>query len=124
MRHQVKKSHLGRDAAQRKALYRNLMTDLIRHERITTTEAKAKAVRPRVEKLITKAIRALDADTGNRTAARKEIMRHLTDADMMFKLVDEIAPDFKDRPGGYTRIVRLGTRRGDGAEMAILELVD
>ncbi|MCB0076780.1 MAG: 50S ribosomal protein L17 [Anaerolineales bacterium] len=124
MRHQVKKPHLGRDAAHRKALYRNLMTELLRHERITTTEAKAKAVRPRVEKLITKAIRMQEADRGNRAAARKEIMRHLTDKEVMFKLVDEIAPDFKERPGGYTRIVRLGTRRGDGAEMAILELVD
>lgn len=124
MRHRVKKRHLGRDAAHRKALYRNLMTELLRHERITTTEAKAKAVRPHVEKLITKAIRALDADRGNRAAARHEIMRHLTDADVMFKLIDDIAPDMKDRQGGYTRIVRMGQRRGDGAEMAILELVD
>ncbi|MDQ4077342.1 MAG: 50S ribosomal protein L17 [Chloroflexota bacterium] len=124
MRHRVKKRRLGRDAAHRKALYRNLMTELLRHERITTTEAKAKAVRPRVERLITKAVRSLDADRAEQVAARREVLRDLTDKEVMFKLFDELAYDYVDRPGGYTRIVRLGPRRGDGAQMAILELVE
>ncbi len=124
MRHRVKKRHLGRDAAHRKALYRNLMTDLLREERITTTEAKAKAVKPQVEKLITRAVQSLDADSGSQVAARREALRALTDKAVMHKLFDELANDYADRPGGYTRIVRIGPRRGDGARWSILELVD
>jgi large subunit ribosomal protein L17 len=99
------------------------MTSLLREERITTTEAKAKAVKPRVEKLITRAINSLEAERPAQVAARREVLRDLTDRDVLFKLFDEIAPDLKGRPGGYTRIVRLGPRRGDGAMMVILELV-
>lgn len=124
MRHGVKKRHLGRDAAHRRALYRNLMTSLLREERITTTEAKAKAVQPFVEKLITGAIHSLDAEVPAQVAARRQALRQLTDKAVLSKLFDEIANDFADRKGGYTRIVRIGPRRGDGAMMAILELVD
>ncbi|MGH2543848.1 MAG: 50S ribosomal protein L17 [Ardenticatenaceae bacterium] len=124
MRHRVKGRRLGRDAAHRKALYRNLITSLLRHERITTTEAKAKAVKPQAEKLITLACRALEADRAQQVHARRQALRTLTDKDVMFKLFDELANDYADRPGGYTRIVRLGPRRGDGAEMVVLELVD
>ena len=124
MRHRVKKRHLGRDKAHRKALYRNLITDLLEYDRIITTEAKAKAVKPQVEKLITKACRALNADVAGQVHARRRALRLLTSKDVMVKLFDEIAGDYADRPGGYTRIVHLGPRRGDGAKMVMLELVD
>lgn len=124
MRHGVKGRHLGRDVGHRKALYRNLITDLLRRERITTTEAKAKEVKPLVEKLITSATKALNADDAGKVHARRLAMRTLTDKEVMFKLFNELAKDFVDRPGGYTRIVRVGPRRGDNAEMVILELVD
>lgn len=124
MRHQVKRRHLGRSKSHRRALYRNLITDLLRLERITTTEAKAKAVKPVAEKLITSARRVLDADPATKLHARRQAMKFLTDRDVMFKLFDELGQEYADRPGGYTRIVRLGPRRGDGAEMVILELVD
>ena len=124
MRHGVRKAHLGRSADQRKALYRNLITDLLRRERITTTEAKAKAVKPLVEALITSARKAHNAEAAKQVHARRLAMRTLTDKSIMHKLFNELAPVFADRPGGYTRIVRLGARRGDGAEMVILELVD
>lgn len=124
MRHRVKKRHLGRSAAHRKALYRNLMTNLLDSERIITTEAKAKAVKPRVEKLISSACKALSADAYVQVHARRRALRLLTDKDVMFKLFDELAHDYADRSGGYTRIVPIGPRRGDGAKMVILELVD
>ena len=124
MRHRVKKRHLGRDKAHRKALYRNLITDLLEHDRIITTEAKAKAVKPQAEKLITKACRALNADTAGQVHARRRALRILTSKDVMSKLFDEIANDYVDRPGGYTRIIHIGPRRGDGAKMVMLELVD
>ena len=124
MRHRIRKRHLGRDAAHRKALYRNLITDLLDHERIITTEAKAKAVKPRAEKLISTACRALNTNAAGKVHARRRALRTLTNKEVMFKLFDEIAHDYADRPGGYTRIVHLGPRRGDGAKMVILELVD
>lgn len=124
MRHRKKGSILGRAAGPRRALYRNLITDLLRRERITTTEAKAKAVKPLVEKLITSARNSRQNDAAAQVHARRLALRTLTDKAVMFKLFDELAADFADRPGGYTRIVRIGPRRGDGAEMVILELVD
>jgi large subunit ribosomal protein L17 len=124
MRHRVKGRHLGRSTAHREALYRNLITELLRRERITTTEAKAKAVKPLAEKLISSACRAVNADPAAKVHARRQALRTLTDKEVMFKLFDELANDYVDRPGGYTRIVRVGPRRGDGAEMVILELVD
>lgn len=124
MRHRVSGRHLGRNAAQRKALYRNLVTELLRHERITTTEAKAKEVKPLVESLITSARKALNADAAGKVHARRMALRTIIDKDVAKRLFDELATDFADRNGGYTRIVRLGPRRGDGAEMVILELVN
>ncbi len=117
MRHRVKKKFLGRNRAHRRALYRNLVTELFRHERIETTLAKAKAVRPVAERLITIARRG-DLNARRRTAA------FLLDKDVAYKLFHEIAPRYKDRPGGYTRILKLGPRKSDGAEMAIIELVE
>jgi large subunit ribosomal protein L17 len=165
MRHRKIGRHLGRDSGHRRALYRNLMTELFRHERIKTTEAKARAVRPLAERLVTKARKAradrvvelaeqrdvqkLSAwfnarradqlvelvDQGNDEAlhklaeqmalhARRQVLADLTDTDVAHKLVEEIAPRFEDRPGGYTRMFKLGARRGDAARMAVLELVE
>jgi large subunit ribosomal protein L17 len=165
MRHGKAGRHLGRSSGHRRALYRNLITELFRHERIQTTEAKARAVRPLAERLVTKArkaraervvelamernnqklaawfnVRRADqlialADQGDEEAlgrmaaemalhARRQLLAELTDHDVAHKLVEEIAPRFEDRPGGYTRIFKLGERRGDAARMALLELVE
>jgi large subunit ribosomal protein L17 len=146
-------------------LYRNLTTELFRHERIETTEAKARAIRPLAEKLVTKARKAraerlVDlakqrdvkkltawfnarradqlvalAEGGDDKAleqvaqqmalhVRRQVLAALTDKEVAHKLVEEIAPRFEDRPGGYTRMFKMGMRRGDAAEMAILELVE
>ena len=117
MRHHRSGKKLGRDAAHRKALYANLASSLIEHGRIRTTEAKAKAVRPIVEKMIT---------LGRRgdLAARRQALAYLRSQDAVHLLFAEVAPRFANRNGGYTRIVKLGRRAGDGAETAYLELVD
>jgi len=165
MRHRRVGHHLGRDSGHRRALYRNLMTELFRHERIETTQAKARAVRPLAERLVTKARKARPdrvvelakqrdveklsawfnskradqlvslADQGEEEAlqamardmalhARRQVLSVLQEKDVAHKLVEEIAPRFEDRPGGYTRMLKLGARRGDAAEMALLELVE
>jgi large subunit ribosomal protein L17 len=165
MRHSKAGRHLHRSSGHRRALYRNLMTELFRHERIQTTEAKARAVRPLAEKLVTKARKARSerlvelakqrnlerlsawftpkraeqlielADRGDQEAlehmaqqlalhARRQVVATLTDKKIAHKLVEEIAPRFDDRPGGYTRMFKLGTRQGDAADMALLELVE
>ena len=165
MRHRKKGRHLNRSSGHRRALYRNLMTELFRHERIKTTEAKARAIRPLAERLVTKARkgradRLVDlakqrdvdklsawfnrrradqlivlADQGEEEAleamaqqmalhARRQVLATLTDKKIAHKLVDEIAPRFEDRPGGYTRMFKLGSRKGDAAKMALLELVE
>jgi large subunit ribosomal protein L17 len=165
MRHRKKGRRLNRSSGHRRALYRNLMTELFRHERIKTTEAKARAVRPLAERLVTKARkgradRLVDlakqrdvdklsawfnrkradqlivlADQGEEEAleamaqqmalhARRQVLATLTDKKIAHKLVDEIAPRFEDRPGGYTRMFKLGSRKGDAAKMALLELVE
>jgi large subunit ribosomal protein L17 len=165
MRHRKAGRHLGRDTGQRRALYRNLMTELFRHERIQTTEAKARAIRPQAERLVTKARKArtervvelarqrdvqklsawfnakradqlielaqqgdeeaLEAMAGQMALhARRQVINVLHDKDVAYKLVEEIAPRFEDRPGGYTRMFKLGMRRGDAAKMALLELVE
>jgi len=165
MRHGKAGRHLGRNSGQRRALYRNLMTELFRHERITTTEAKARAIRPLAERLVTKArkaraervvelakqrdVKKLSAwfsakraeqlvalvDQGNEEAlqklagqmalhARRQVLAALTDKEVTHKLVDEIAPRFEDRPGGYTRMFKLGMRHGDASRIAMLELVE
>ena len=107
---------LGRDAAHRKAMLRNLVTDLFREGRITTTEMRAKEARRIAEKMIT---------LGKRgdLHARRQALAWIFDEDVVKKLFDEIAPDFEGRQGGYTRILKLGPRRGDGAEEVYLELV-
>jgi large subunit ribosomal protein L17 len=117
VRHARSGKKLGRDSAHRKALYANLACALIEHGRIKTTEAKAKAVKPFAEKMIT---------LGRRgdLAARRQAAAELRSPDAVKRLFDEVAPRFADRPGGYSRIVKLGTRYGDAAEMAYLELVD
>ena len=117
MRHARSGKKLGRDSAHRKALYSNLAGALIEHGRIETTEAKAKAVRPFAEKLIT---------LGKRgdLHARRLALAELRSNDVVHQLFAEIAPRFAERPGGYTRIVKLGARQGDAAPMAYLELVD
>ena len=117
MRHHRSGKKLGRDSAHRKALYSNLAGSLIEHGRIKTTVAKAKAVRPIAEKMIT---------LGRRgdLAARRQALAYLRSNDVVHMLFADVAPRFTDRPGGYTRIVKLGPRPGDAAEMAYLELVD
>jgi large subunit ribosomal protein L17 len=117
MRHQRAGRKLGRDAAHRKALYANLTASLIEHGRIKTTVAKAKEVRPVAEEMIT---------LGRRgdVPARRQALKFLRSQDVVHKLFSEVAPRFSDRPGGYSRIVKLGPRQGDAAEMAYLELVD
>jgi large subunit ribosomal protein L17 len=117
MRHQRAGRKLGRDAAHRKALYANLTASLIEHGRIKTTVAKAKEVRPVAEEMIT---------LGRRgdVAARRHALKFLRSQDVVHKLFSDVGPRFVDRPGGYSRIVKLGPRQGDAAEMAYLELVD
>ena len=117
MRHQRSGKKLGRDSAHRKALYSNLAGALIDHGRIQTTQAKAKAVKPLAEKMIT---------LGKRgdLHARRQALAALRSNDVVHRLFADIAPRFADRPGGYTRIVKLGPRQGDAAEMVYLELVD
>jgi large subunit ribosomal protein L17 len=165
MRHRKAGRHLKRSSGHRRALYRNLMTELFRHERIQTTEAKARAIRPLAEKLVTKARKArpervvdlarqrdvitlsawfnakranqlieladqADEEALERMAgqmalhARRQVLATLTDKDVAHKLVEEIAPRFEDRPGGYTRMFKLSMRKGDAAKMALLELVE
>lgn len=102
---------------QRRALFRNLITSLLQHERIKTTEAKAKAVRSDVEKMITLAKRG-------DLYARRLALRTVTNKKIVQKLFDTLGPRYQNRNGGYTRLIRLGPRRGDAAEMVLLELVD
>jgi large subunit ribosomal protein L17 len=117
MRHRRQGRKLGRDAAHRKALYANLTGALIEHGRIKTTVPKAKEVRPVAERMITLA-RQGDIHS------RRQALAFLRSQDVVHKLFSEVGPRFADRKGGYTRIVRLGPRLGDAAEMAYLELVD
>lgn len=122
MRHRVAGKKLGRSTGHRKALRRNQIKQLFTYGRIKTTEAKAKSVRPEAEKLITLAKRGL-ADENYGVHARRLATARLGDRRAMQLLFDEIAPRYEERPGGYTRIVKLGPRQGDGAEMVVLELV-
>ena len=117
MRHQRTGKKLGRDSAHRRALYANLTSELIEHERIKTTVTKAKAVKPIAEQMIT---------LGRRgdIHARRQAVAFLGSKDIVHKLFDDLGPRYAERPGGYSRIVRLGPRPGDAAEMVYLELVD
>ena len=135
MRHRKAGRKLKRTASHRKALLASLATSLLRHKRITTTVAKAKETRVVVEKIITRSKRALaraaSAEGGNAAKfiqsagpARREVGRMIKDRAVVTELFATIAPKVASRPGGYTRIVKLGQRRGDGAELAVIELVD
>jgi len=117
MRHQKQRNKLSRDSAHRRALLRNLCREVIEHERIETSQAKAKAVKPKVEKLITLAKR------GDVHARRQALSELGQDKFLVHKLFEEVAPRYAQRPGGYTRIVKLGPRRSDSTEMVFLELV-
>jgi len=117
MRHRVRGRKLGRTTAHRKALFRNQLTALFTHDRIVTTLAKAKELRPMAERMVTL------AGTGS-LPARRKVLTMVPDKEVVRRLFEEIAPRFTDRPGGYTRVMRLGRRRGDGAELAIIEFVD
>jgi large subunit ribosomal protein L17 len=117
VRHQQTRNKLSRDAAHRKALIANLIKEVISHERIQTSEAKAKAVKPELEKLITLAKR------GDLHARRQALSTLGQDKFVVHKLFAEVAPRYADRPGGYARILRLGPRRSDATEMVLLELV-
>ncbi len=116
MRHKVAGRRLGRTSGHRRALYRNLVTDLLGYEKIVTTEAKAKEVRGMAEKMIT-----LGKEGG--LHSRRQALSFIIDKKVTEKLFTEIAPRYAERPGGYTRIVKLGPRLGDGAAMVQLELV-
>jgi large subunit ribosomal protein L17 len=141
MRHRVPGNQLARPADQRKALLRALATELLRHDEIITTFAKAKAVQPEVERIITKGKKGYLEDhkklaekgsNGDEAAAKKvarsvhlrrQVASFLYDRDVVTKVFNEIAPRYKDRQGGYTRILKAGNRRGDATPMAIIQLV-
>jgi len=116
MRHLVKRHRLGRDSAQRKALMRSLVTSFLEKGRIKTTKAKAKALRPVAEKMITLAKKGT-------LHSRRKVLSFVYKKDVVKKLFEDIGPRFSERPGGYTRIIKLGPRAGDGAEMALIELI-
>ncbi|HSH04145.1 MAG TPA: 50S ribosomal protein L17 [Anaerolineae bacterium] len=140
MRHKVHGRRLSRDSAHRKALLKNLVADLICYEKVLTTEAKARALRPAAERMITLAKRGLAKGQTNPAnevharrlaAARLPRIRHvegedgwLAEVDVVQQLFNEVAPRFADRPGGYTRMIKLGKRPGDNADMAVLMLVE
>ena len=112
----TKGPRLGGSPSHQRLILANLATDLFMYEKVTTTEAKAKAVRPLAEKLITKA-------RNGDLHARRTVLKTITNKEAVHRLFEEVAPRYEDRPGGYTRITKLGPRRGDGAEEAIIELV-
>jgi large subunit ribosomal protein L17 len=117
VRHHRSGKKLGRDSSHRRALYANLTGALIEHGRVETTEAKAKAVRPIAEKMITLARRG-------DIHARRQALAYLRSQEIVHKLFSDVGPRFSERPGGYSRIIKLGPRQGDAAEMVYLELVD
>lgn len=116
MRHRISGRKLGRNASHRKAMFRNMVTSLFEHERVQTTDAKAKELRRVAEKLIT---------LGKRgdLHARRLVLAYVRDKGVVAKLFDQISPRYAQRPGGYTRIIKVGERRGDGAPVSFLELV-
>jgi len=116
MRHKVAGRKFGRNSAQRKALFRNLTLELLRHDQIRTTEAKAKSIQPQAERLITLAKRG-------DLHARRLAARDVQDSQVLGKLFSEIAERYEDREGGYTRIYKLGPRKGDRAPMVLISLV-
>lgn len=117
MRHNIRGRKLGRTTAHRWAMFRNQLQSLVEHERIITTLPKAKELRPIFEKAVTQGKRGT-------VHARRRVRRVIPNRQLIKKLFDDIAPRFADRNGGYSRIIKLGPRKGDGAEMALIELVD
>ena len=117
-----KGARLGGSPAHQRLIVSNLATALFEHGAITTTEAKARVLRPVAEKLITKAKKA-DLGTTQSLSARREVLKTIRDKSVVHTLFTEIAPGFKERPGGYTRITKIGPRKGDNAPMAVIELV-
>jgi len=124
MRHQIAGKKLGRSTGQRKGLRKTLINQFIEHERIHTTRAKAVAVRSAVEKLVTLAKLGIKAGDAKMVHARRVAASRLGSAAAVKRLFDEIAPRYEKTPGGYTRILRLGMRKGDAAEMVLLEFVE
>ncbi len=124
MRHRIAGKRLSRDKDQRIALRRILVRQLFEHERIQTTRAKAEAIRGQAEKMITLAKRGINAEGADAVHLKRLAMARLGDKELVAKLFDDIAPRFENRQGGYTRMVKLGPRYGDSAEMVLLELVE
>ena len=124
MRHSVSGYRLGRTSGARLALRRNLIKQFFTHERIQTTKAKAAAIRGDAERMITIARNSANASDIEKVNARRLVASKLGDNQVIKRLFDEIAPRFANRPGGYTRMLKLGPRMGDSAEMVILELVE
>ncbi|HOU14043.1 MAG TPA: 50S ribosomal protein L17 [Anaerolineae bacterium] len=127
MRHRVAGKKLSRPVGQRTALRRNLVTELFRHNHIRTTRTKAEAIRGQAEKLITLAKHGLvagEADPAKEVHARRLAAARLNDPAVVQKLFNEIAPQFRDRPGGYTQMLKLGLRKGDAAQIVLLKLVE
>lgn len=117
MRHRLLGRQFGRDSNHRQAMFRSLLTAFFEHERMETTHMKAKELKPMIEKMITKA-------RTKSVSSLRSILKVIRDKDVAFHLLDEIAPRFSTRPGGYARIIKTRRRIGDGAEMAIIELVE
>ncbi|MEN8686978.1 MAG: 50S ribosomal protein L17 [Desulfuromonadales bacterium] len=117
MRHMKSGKRLGRNTSHRKAMMRNMVTSLFEHEKITTTDARAKELRKMAEKLITMARRG-------DLHSRRLVMQVVRDKNVVARLFDQIAPRYKERPGGYTRIIKLGHRSGDNASLSVIELVE
>jgi large subunit ribosomal protein L17 len=124
MRHNIAGYRLGRTTSARLALRRNLIKQFFTHERIQTTKAKAAAIRGEAERLITLAKKSADGTADQKVNARRLAVSKLGDNQIIKRLFDEIAPRFATRPGGYTRVIKLGPRLGDAAEMVVLELVE
>lgn len=124
MRHKVFGTKLGRTSGARIALRRNLMRQLLTHDRIRTTKAKAAAIRGEAEQIITIARNSASGSDAQKVAARRRVVAKLGDNSAVKRIFDEIGPRFANRNGGYTRILKLGPRLGDSAEMVILELIE
>jgi large subunit ribosomal protein L17 len=124
MRHKLAGYKLGRTSGARLALRRNLMRQLFTHERIRTTKAKAAAIRGEAERIITIARNSANATDAGKVAARRRVISRLGDNHILKRVFEEIAPRYANRNGGYTRVMKLGPRQGDSAEMVILELIE
>jgi len=124
MRHNVTGYKLGRTSGARNALRRNLIRQLFTHERIRTTKAKAAAIRGEAEKIITIARNSANGTDAEKVAARRLVVAKLGDNQIIKRVFDEIGPRFANRNGGYTRVMKLGPRMGDSAEMVMLELIE